>query len=267
MEKGRPSIQADGKAIMNVDAVIPRIGASVSFFGAAVIRQFEMLKVFSSLSSIALVRSRDKLRCLQLLSKFGLGIPKSVFAKFPKDKDVENLIEQVGGAPVIIKVLQGTQGLGIVLAETTNSAKSMVEAFSGLRQNILIQEFIAEAKGADIRALVVGHKVVAAMRRVGKPGEFRSNIHRGGVAEPIELSKKEKLLAIEAAKSLGLSIAGVDMLQSDRGTLIIEVNSSPGLEGIERTTGVDVAGAIVEFIETGVEKKRLTKKRKQKDIL
>ncbi|MEK7136570.1 MAG: 30S ribosomal protein S6--L-glutamate ligase [Patescibacteria group bacterium] len=267
MEKGRPSIQADGKTISDIEAIIPRIGASVSFFGAAVIRQFEMLKVFSSLSSIALVRSRDKLRSLQLMSKFGLGIPKSVFAKFPKDKDVEDLIEQVGGAPVIIKVLQGTQGLGIVLADTTNSAKSMVEAFSGLKQNILIQEFIAEAHGADIRAFVVGNKVVAAMKRTGKTGEFRSNIHRGGVAEPIELSKKEKVLAVEAARSLGLSIAGVDMLLSERGMLIIEVNSSPGLQGIERATGVDVAGQIIEFVEAGVQKKKQTKKKKQKDIL
>ncbi len=267
MEKGRPAIEVGGKAITNIDAIIPRIGASVSFFGAAVIRQFEMLKVFSSLSSIALVRSRDKLRSLQLMSKFGLGIPKSAFAKFPKDQDVENLIEQVGGAPVIIKVLQGTQGLGIVLAETTNSAKSMVEAFSGLRQNILIQEFIEEARGEDIRAFVVGNEVVAAMKRIGKSGEFRSNLHRGGVAEPITLSKKEKAVALEAAKAMGLSIAGVDLLQSSRGMLVIEVNSSPGLQGIERATGVDVAEKIIEFIEAGMRKRNLTKKKTQKNIL
>ncbi len=265
MEKGKPAIQYNGMPLENIDAVVPRIGASVSFFGSAVVRHFESMKVFSSLNPVALIRSRDKLRSLQMLSKIGLGIPKSVFSKFPKDKDVDNLIDLVGGAPLIIKVLEGTQGLGVVLAETRQSAKSMIEAFSGLKENILIQEFIKEAKGADIRAFVVNGKVVAAMKRQGTSGDFRSNLHRGGHAVNIELSKKEYSAAVEAAKCLGLSIAGVDMMQGKTGPLILEVNSSPGLEGIEKTTKVDVADAIIQFVEEGIQK-TLKKKSKKKKV-
>lgn len=265
MEKGKPAIQYNGMMLENIDAVVPRIGASVSFFGSAVVRHFENMKIFSSLNPVALIRSRDKLRSLQMLSKIGLGIPKSVFAKFPKDKDVDNLIDLVGGAPLVIKVLEGTQGLGVVLADTRQSAKSMIEAFSGLKENILIQEFIKEAGGADIRAFVVDGKVVAAMKRQGTSGDFRSNLHRGGHAQNIELSKKEYSAAIEAAKCLGLSIAGVDMMQGKNGPLILEVNSSPGLEGIEKTTKVDVADEIIQFVERGAEKMKKKKSKKKKN--
>ena len=247
IEKGNPHIFYGGKEVVGIDAIIPRIGTSVTFYGAAVVRQFEQMKVFSSVESQALVRSRDKLRSLQLLAKAGIGMPKSAFASIPKN--IENVLEQVGGAPVVIKLLEGTQGIGVILAETHKSAKSVIESFLALKANILVQEFIKEAGGADIRAFVVDGKVVGAMKRQGAPGEFRSNLHRGGTANVIELTKEERQTAIKSAKKLGLAIAGVDMLQSIRGPLVMEVNSSPGLEGIEGATGLDIAGKIIEYVE------------------
>lgn len=256
MEKGLPNIFYKGKLLPQYDAIIPRIGASVTYFGTAVVRQFEMRDTFCANSSQSISQSRDKLRSLQLLSKIGVGIPKTVFAKFPKDKEVDMLINEVGGTPVVIKLLEGTQGLGVVLADTAQAAKSTIEAFSGLKANILIQEFIAEAGGADIRAFVVDGKVVGAMKRQGKEGEFRSNLHRGGQSTIIELSKIERQTAIKAAKVMELSVAGVDILLSERGPLVLEVNSSPGLQGIETATKVDIATKIVEYVERGVLAKR-----------
>jgi ribosomal protein S6--L-glutamate ligase len=247
MEKSNPMVYHRGEPVIGVDAIIPRIGASVTFYGAAVVRQFEQMKVFSAVESQALVRSRDKLRSLQLLAKAGIGMPKTAFASSPRD--IDQVINLVGGAPVVIKLLEGTQGIGVILAETHQSAKSVIEAFLDINTNILVQEFIKEAKGADIRAFVVDGKVVGAMLRKGVDGEFRSNLHRGGKAQLIELSKEEVVTAIKAAKKLGLAIAGVDMLQSERGPLVMEVNSSPGLEGIEGATGVDIAGKIIEYVE------------------
>lgn len=247
IEKGNPHIFYGGKEVVGIDAIIPRIGTSVTFYGAAVVRQFEQMKVFSSVESQALVRSRDKLRSLQLLAKAGIGMPKTAFASAPRN--IDNVLEQVGGAPVVIKLLEGTQGIGVILAETHKSAKSVIESFLALKANILVQEFIKEAGGADIRAFIVDGKIVGAMKRQGAPGEFRSNLHRGGKANVLELSKEERETAIKAAKKLGLAIAGVDMLQSARGPLVMEVNSSPGLEGIEGATGVDIAGKIIEYVE------------------
>jgi ribosomal protein S6--L-glutamate ligase len=247
IEKGNPHIFYGGKEVTGVDAIIPRIGTSVTFYGAAVVRQFEQMKVFSSVESQALVRSRDKLRSLQLLAKAGLGMPKTAFASLPKN--IDGVIDLVGGAPVVIKLLEGTQGIGVILAETHKSAKSVIESFLALKANILVQEFIKEAGGADIRAFIVDGKIVGAMKRQGLPGEFRSNLHRGGSASVLELTKEERETAIKAAKKLGLAIAGVDMLQSSRGPLVMEVNSSPGLEGIEGATGVDIAGKIIEYVE------------------
>lgn len=252
MEPGKPEIYYKDRPVDNIDAVIPRIGASVTFYGSSIIRQFEMRKTFSTLSSLGLVRSRDKLRATQILARHGLGFPKTAFAKYPSD--VDYLIKQVGGAPLIVKLLEGTQGLGVVLAETRKAAKSVIEAFYGLSANIIVQEFIAEANGCDIRALVVDNKVVAAYKRVGKEGDFRSNLHRGGSGEKIRLSKAEKEAAVKAAQALGLKIAGVDMLQSNRGPLILEVNSSPGLEGVEKYTGVNVAEKIITYIEKNIDK-------------
>lgn len=247
IEKGNPHIFYGGKEVTGIDAIIPRIGTSVTFYGAAVVRQFEQMKVFSCVESQALVRSRDKLRSLQLLAKAGIGMPKTAFASAPKN--IDSVLELVGGAPVVIKLLEGTQGIGVILAETHKSAKSVIESFLALDANILVQEFIKEAGGADIRAFIVDGKVVGAMKRQGAPGEFRSNLHRGGKAQVIELTKEERETAIKAAKKLGLAIAGVDMLQSSRGPLVMEVNSSPGLEGIEGATGIDIAGKIIEYIE------------------
>jgi ribosomal protein S6--L-glutamate ligase len=247
IEKERPTIYYEGKEVTGVDAVIPRIGASVTFYGSAVVRQFEMMKIFTAVESQALVRSRDKLRSLQLLARAGIGMPKTAFASNPKG--IDNLINQVGGAPVVIKLLEGTQGIGVILAETHQSAKSMIEAFMDLNANILVQEYIKEAKAADIRVFVVDGQVVGAMKRQGVEGEFRSNLHRGGTASVIKLSAEEKATAIKSAKKLGLAIAGVDMLQSDRGPLVMEVNSSPGLEGIEAATQLDIAGKIIEYVE------------------
>jgi ribosomal protein S6--L-glutamate ligase len=262
IEQEGPSIIYKGERLIHIDAIIPRIGASVTFYGTAVVRQFELMGVFSANDSQAIVRSRDKLRSLQILSKAGLGMPKTAFTNFSKGGE-KALIERVGGAPLIIKLLEGTQGLGVVLAETKKAGQSVIEAFHGLKARIIVQEFIKEAKGADIRAFVVNGKVVGAMKRQGAEGEFRSNLHRGGKATIIRLSKEEKIAALGAAKALGLDIAGVDMLQSERGPLILEVNSSPGLEGIEYATKVNIAGEIVKFIEDSVHKK--AKKRKLKD--
>ncbi len=256
IEQEGPSIIYKGLRLEGVDAIIPRIGASVTFYGTAVVRQFELMGAFSAVTSQAIVRSRDKLRSLQILSKNGLGMPKTAFTNFSKGGE-KQLIEQVSGAPVIIKLLEGTQGLGVVLAETKKAAQSVVEAFHGLKARIIVQEYIKEAKGADIRAFVVNGKVVGAMKRQGAEGEFRSNLHRGGVATVIKLSRAEKQAALNAAKALGLDVAGVDMLQSARGPLILEVNSSPGLEGIEGATGVNVAAEIIKFVVDSVVKKSL----------
>lgn len=247
IEAGRPHIFYLGKEVTGVNAVIPRIGASVTFYGSAVVRQFEMMKIFSAVESQALVRSRDKLRSLQLMARAKIGMPKTAFAS--NSKDIDNIINQVGGAPVIIKLLEGTQGIGVILAETHKVAKSVIEGFLSLDANILVQEFIKESGGADIRAFVVDGQVVGAMKRQAAEGEFRSNLHQGGKAELIDLSSEEKATAIKAAKTLGLDIAGVDMLQSKRGPLVMEVNSSPGLEGIEGATKVDIAGKIIEYVE------------------
>jgi len=260
MERENPAVYIGNRLIEEVDAIIPRIGASVTFYGSAVIRQFEMQKVFTTVSSLALIRSRDKLRSLQIMTKAGVDIPKTAFADHPSD--IDYLIKQVGGPPVIIKLLEGTQGLGVVLAETKNAAKSVLEAFYGLNANILVQEFIKEAKGADIRAFVVDGKVVAAMKRQSKAGEFRSNLHRGGEGKAIDLNEQEIEIAEKAAKAMSLPICGVDMLQSQRGALVIEVNSSPGLEGIEGATKVDIAGKIIEYVERNYQKSYEDKKDK-----
>jgi ribosomal protein S6--L-glutamate ligase len=243
----RPSIFYQGKELSNYDAVIPRIGASVTFYGTAVLRQFEMMGVYPLNESVAISRSRDKLRSLQLLAKKGVGLPVTVFAH--KTSDPDELLELVGGAPVVIKLLEGTQGIGVVLGETTRAAVSIIQAFGGVDKDILVQEFIKEANGEDIRCLVVGGKVVAAMKRAGKEGEFRSNLHRGGSAEEIKITPAERETALAAAKAMGLNVCGVDMLRSNHGPVVMEVNSSPGLEGVEKATGVDVAGAVIEFLE------------------
>lgn len=260
IEQEGPSIIYKGQRLEGVDAIIPRIGASVTFYGTAVVQQFELMGAFSAVTSQAIVRSRDKLRSLQILSKNGLRMPKTAFTNFSKGGE-KQLIEQVSGAPVIIKLLEGTQGLGVVLAETKKAAQSVVEAFHGLRARIIVQEYIKEAKGSDIRAFVVNGKVVGAMKRQGAEGEFRSNLHRGGVATVIKLSRAEKQAALNAAKALGLDVAGVDMLQSLRGPLILEVNSSPGLEGIEGATGVNVAAEIIKFVVDSVVKKSLKREK------
>ncbi len=251
IERKKPQIFYQGKEIKDIDAIIPRIGASVTFYGTAVVRQFEMMKVFTTTESQALVRSRDKLRSLQILSRAGLHLPKTAFTNF--SKDVGNIISQVGGAPCAIKLLEGTQGVGVVLAETKSAAESVLEAFQGLKARVIVQEYIKEAKGADIRAFVVDGVVVGAMKRQAKEGEFRSNLHRGGSATIIELTEEEENAALKAAKAMALSIAGVDMLQSNTGPKIMEVNSSPGLEGIEKATGKDIANIIIRFIERNVD--------------
>jgi len=250
IEKRKPNVYYKGKYIENVDAIIPRIGSSVTFYGTAVVRQFEMMGAFTTIDSEALVRSRDKLRSLQVLSRAKIGLPKTVFTNY--SRDVEGVIKQVGGTPLVIKLLEGTQGLGVVLAETKNAAQSVIEAFNGLQARVIVQEFIKEAKGADIRAFVVDGHVVGAMKRQGKEGEFRSNLHRGGSAEVIQLTDEEEIAAVKAAKAMGLGVAGVDLLQSTRGPLILEVNSSPGLEGIEKATGRDIARTIIRYIEKNI---------------
>jgi ribosomal protein S6--L-glutamate ligase len=230
-----------------VDAIIPRIGASVTFYGCAVVRQFEMMNVFSTVSSDAIIRSRDKLRSFQHLSKAGVDMPKTVFTNY--SRDIEKVISQVGGTPVVIKLLEGTQGVGVVLAESNIAAESVLEAFNGLEARALVQEYIAEAKGADLRALIVDEQVVGAMKRQGKEGEFRSNLHRGGTYKYHKLSDSETKIALKAAKRLKLPICGVDILQSGRGPLVMEINSTPGLEGIEAATKKNIAQAIITYIE------------------
>lgn len=243
----RPEIHYKGEVLTGFDAVIPRIGASITFYGTAVVRQFEMMGVFPVNESVAISRARDKLRSLQLLSRKGIGLPVTGYAHSPDD--VEDLIKMVGGAPMVIKLLEGTQGIGVVLTETQQAAESVIEAFMGLKANILAQEFIKEAGGMDIRCFVVGGKVIAAMKRQAKAGEFRSNLHRGGSAESTKITPEERSTAVRAAQVMGLNVAGVDILRSNHGPVVMEVNSSPGLEGIEGATGKDVAGAIIEFIE------------------
>ena len=243
----KPVLRHGGKTLPVYDAIIPRIGASVTHYGLAVLRQFEMQGVFPLNESVAIGRSRDKLRALQLLAREGIGLPVTAFAHGPRK--AEDVIKEVGGTPCVIKLLEGTQGMGVILAETQASARSIIEAFSAANINILVQEYIKEAGGTDVRALVVGGEVVAAMKRTGKIGDFRSNLHRGGKAEMVELSAEEKRTAIRSAEILGLNVCGVDMLRAKRGPVVIEVNSSPGIEGIEAATGADIAGAMIRFLE------------------
>ncbi|MDD3042432.1 MAG: 30S ribosomal protein S6--L-glutamate ligase [Methanosarcinaceae archaeon] len=243
----KPRIHYMGQPLSGYDAVIPRIGASITFYGSAVVRQFEMMGVFPVNGSLAITRSRDKLRALQLLSKKGVGLPITGYARSPDD--IADVIKMVGGAPLVIKLLEGTQGIGVVLAETRNEAESVIEAFLGLNVNIMVQEYIKESGGEDIRCFVVGNRVVAAIKRKAKEGEFRSNLHRGGKATPEKITPEERRMAVKAARIMGLCVAGVDILRSDRGPLVMEVNSSPGLEGVETTTGKDIASTIIEFIE------------------
>jgi ribosomal protein S6--L-glutamate ligase len=257
LEKKNPMVLYNGRKLDYFDAIIPRIGASVTVYGAAVVRQFEMMKVFTAVESQALIRSRDKFRSLQILSRAGLGLPKTIFMDYTKH--TEGIVEAVGGAPVIIKLLEGTQGLGVVLAENKKAAQSVIDAFHGLKARIMVQEFVKESKGADLRAFVVNGEVVGAMKRQAKEGEFRSNLHRGGKATLIKLSVAEKNAAVSAAKKMGLGVAGVDMLHSSRGPLIIEVNSSPGLEGIEGATKVDIGGKIIQYLEKNAMKKKIQK--------
>jgi ribosomal protein S6--L-glutamate ligase len=243
----RPSIHYKGKPVEEVDAVIPRIGASVSFYGTAVVRQFEMMGVYSVNESVAITRSRDKLRALQLLSRKGIGLPVTGFAHSPDD--TEDLLNFVGGAPVGIKLLEGTQGVGVVLGETRKAAESVIEAFRGLNANFMVQEYIKEAGGSDIRCFVIGDKVVASMKRTGREGEFRSNLHRGGSAQLVRITPEERSTAVRSARIMGLNVAGVDLLRSNHGPVVMEVNSSPGLEGIETATGKDVATQVIQFVE------------------
>ncbi len=242
-----PSIHYKGENLHGFDVVIPRIGASITFYGAAVLRQFEMMNVLTVNDSLAITRSRDKLRSMQLLSKRGIGLPTTGFADSPDD--INDLTDMVGGPPLVIKLVEGTQGIGVVLAETKQAAKSVIEAFLGMEAHIMVQEYIKEASGMDIRCFVIGGKVVAAMKRQARAGEFRSNLHRGGKASLIKITAEERAMAIRAAKIMGLNIAGVDMLRSHRGPLIVEVNSSPGLEGVETATGKDIASLIIDFCE------------------
>ncbi|SEF58997.1 SSU ribosomal protein S6P modification protein [Thalassococcus halodurans] len=243
----RPEIYYNGEKLVGYDAVIPRIGASITFYGTAVLRQFEMMGVYPLNESVAIGRSRDKLRSMQLMARDGIGLPVTTFAH--DAKQTEEVLKLAGDAPLVIKLLEGTQGLGVVLADTNRSAKSVFEAFRATNTNILIQEFIKEAGGTDIRAIVVGGKVIAAMKRTGAEGEFRSNLHRGGSAQVVKLSAEERATAIRAAKSMGLNACGVDMLRANHGPVIMEVNSSPGLEGVEKATGLDIAGKMIEFLE------------------
>jgi ribosomal protein S6--L-glutamate ligase len=243
----RPALYYRKRQLEGFDAVIPRIGASVTFYGLAVLRQFEVMGIYPLNESVAIGRSRDKLRCLQLLARRGIGLPVTAFTHDPRQ--AEDVIDLVGGPPVIIKLLEGTQGIGVVLGDTIKSAKSVIEAFQGANVNILVQEFIKEADGADIRALVIGDRVVAAMQRQGAPGEFRSNLHRGGEGISVKISPQERATAVRAAATLGLNVCGVDMLRSRRGPVVLEVNSSPGIEGLEEASGVDVAAFMIEFLE------------------
>ncbi|HSR70152.1 MAG TPA: 30S ribosomal protein S6--L-glutamate ligase [Acidobacteriota bacterium] len=255
-----PSIYYGEDKLRGYEAIIPRIGASITFYGTAVVRQFEMMGVYSVNESVAITRARDKLRSMQLLARKGIGLPVTGFAHSTKFTD--NLIKLVGGAPLVVKLLEGTQGIGVVLTETDQAASSVIEAFRGLKANILVQEFISEAKGADLRCFVIGDKVVASMKRQGKEGEFRSNIHRGGSATVIKITPEERSTATRAARTMGLNVAGVDLLRSNHGPVVMEVNSSPGLEGIESATNKDIAGKIIEFIEKNARPNRTRTKGK-----
>lgn len=257
IEKKNPMIVYKGRRLDFVDAVIPRVGASVTFYGSAVVRQFEMMKVFSAVESQALMRSRDKLRCLQVLSRAGMGMPKTVFTNY--SMDIDEIIRHVGGVPLIIKLLEGTQGLGVMLAENKNAASSIIETFHDLKARVIAQEFISEVNGADVRAFVVDGEVIGAIKRQAKSGEFRSNLHRGASAMLIKLTSQERRTAVLAAKTIGLDIAGVDLLQSSRGPLVLEVNSSPGLQGIELATKIDIAGKIIEYVERKARKGKIQK--------
>ena len=250
----KPEIHYKGEVLNGFDAVIPRIGASVTIYGTAVLRQFEMMGVWPLNESQGITRSRDKLRALQLLSRRGIGLPVTGFAHKPDD--IEDLIKIVHGAPLVIKLLQGTQGIGVVLAETQKAAESVIESFFGLKANVLVQEFIGEAGGADIRCFVIGEKVVAAMKRQAKEGEFRSNIHRGGSTSLVKITPEERSTAVRAAATMGLNVSGVDILRTNHGPVVIEVNSSPGLEGIEKATGKDIATMIVQFLEKNAKQGR-----------
>lgn len=243
----RPELRYKGVKLEGFDAVIPRIGASITFFGNAVLRQFEVMGVYPLNESVAIGRSRDKLRSLQLLARKGIGLPVTVFAH--ATSQAEDILQMIGGAPVVIKLLEGTQGIGVVLGETQGAAKSMIEAFGGLKANILVQEFIKEAGNQDIRCLVIGEKVVAAMMRKGAEGDFRSNLHRGGSALSVKITPEERSTAVRAAAIMGLNVCGVDLLRSNHGPVVMEVNSSPGIEGLEKATGLDVAGKMIEFLE------------------
>ena len=243
----RPEIYYNGQKLTGYDAVIPRIGASITFYGMAVLRQFEIMGVYPLNESVAIGRSRDKLRSMQLMARDGIGLPVTTFAHDPKQTD--EVLKLAGGAPIVIKLLEGTQGIGVVLADTNRSAKSVIEAFRGAGVNILLQEFIKEAGGTDIRAIVIGGRVVAAMKRTGAEGDFRSNLHRGGSAQVVKLSPEERATAVRAAKTMGLNACGVDMLRANHGPVVMEVNSSPGLEGVENATGLDIAGKMIEFLE------------------
>jgi ribosomal protein S6--L-glutamate ligase len=243
----RPMLYQRLRSLEDFDAVIPRIGASITAYGLAVLRQFEVMGVYPLNESVAIGRSRDKLRCLQLLARRGIGLPVTAYTNDPKQAD--DVIELVGGPPVVIKLIEGTQGIGVVLGETMQSAKSVIEAFQGANVNILVQEYVKEAGGTDIRALVIGERVVAAMKRQGPLGDFRSNLHRGGIAQAVKITPAERACAVKAARTLGLNVCGVDMLRSARGPLVMEVNSSPGIEGLEKASGVDVASQMIEFLE------------------
>ena len=254
MATAKPSINYRGEPLDDFDAVIPRIGASITFYGTAVVRQFEMMGVYSINESVAISRSRDKLRSMQLLARRDIGLPVTGFAH--TTDDIPDLINMVGGAPLVVKLLEGTQGVGVVLCETRKAAESVIEAFFGIDVNIMVQEYIAEAGGADVRCFVIGDRVVAAMRRQAQPGEFRSNLHRGGSAETARISPAERRTAVGAARAMGLNVAGVDLIRSNHGPLVLEVNSSPGLEGIEKASDVDVAALVIEFIERNARRGR-----------
>lgn len=260
-----PEIHYQGESLKGYDAVIPRIGASVTFFGTAVLRQFEMMDVYPLNESVAISRSRDKLRSMQLMSRDDIGLPVTVFAH--RTSDASELLKIAGGAPVVIKLLEGTQGIGVVLGETPRAAESIIQAFGGVNTNILVQQFVKEANGEDIRCIVIGNRVVASMIRRGKKGDFRSNLHRGGSAESIKITAAERATAVKTARAMGLNVCGVDMLRSKDGPVVMEANSSPGLEGLENATGIDVAGKIIEFIEKnakpGRTQTRSTRKRRK----
>jgi ribosomal protein S6--L-glutamate ligase len=250
----KPMVHYREQLLNDFDAVIPRIGASVTFYGTAILRQFEMMGMYSLNESTSITRSRDKLRCLQILSRSGIGLPTTSYAH--STKMTGKLIEMVGGAPCVIKLIEGTQGKGVILAETPKAAESVIDGLRQMKAHFLVQEFIKESNGCDIRAFVIGDRVVASMMRKAKEGEFRSNLHRGGTAIPVDISNEEAQVAVNAAKALGLNVAGVDLLRSSRGPLVLEVNSSPGLQGIENSTGLDIAGMIINYIEENVEQKR-----------